>query len=153
MSTVDQISKIEKQIAIRAPRSRVWKALTTPSEFSAWFRATISVSQFRPGERADLISTYPGHEGIAFSLEVTEVVPEHRFVWQWNPGAGPASDRDSYTTVIFELQETKDGTLVKVTESGFERVPLSRRAKAFESNTQGWEIQLKNIRDYVEQRR
>ena len=148
---MDQLSKIEKQIVIRAPLSRVWNALTTPSEFGAWFRATVSVSHFRSGERADLVSTYPGHEGTAFSIDVVEVAPEHRFVWQWN--SGDPSDKDSYTTVMFELQEVENGTLVKVTESGFERVTLSRRAKAFESNSQGWEIQTKNLRDYVEQRR
>ncbi len=146
---VEQVSRIEQQIHIRAPRSRVWKALTTPSQFSTWFHAKVSAQEFRPGERADLVSTYPGHEGTSFFFEVLEIAPEYRFVWQWGPGG--AKPEDPLTTVTFELEEVEGGTLVKVTESGFERISLERRAKAFEGNTKGWEIQMRNIHDYVEQ--
>jgi len=149
MMSVEQVSRIQQQIHIRARRSRVWKALTTPSEFSTWFHATVSKSGFRPGERVDLVSTYPGHEGTAFFFEIVELVPERRFVWTWGPGG----EADALTTVTFELEELEGGTLVKVTESGFERISLERRAKAFESNTKGWEIQMRNICDYVEAQR
>lgn len=144
--SVERMSRIEQQIHIRAPRSRVWKALTTPSEFSTWFQASVSQTGFRPGERVDLISTYPGHEGTAFFFEVIEKVPETRFVWRWGPGGSS----EALTTVTFELEEADGGTLVSVTESGFERIALERRAKAFEGNTKGWEIQMRNIHDYVE---
>lgn len=153
---VESMNRIENQVTIRAPRSKVWKALTTPSEFAQWFRATLDVNEFRPGERANAVSTYPGHEGVTFFLEVVEKVPESRFTWRWSPGAKaiePAPQEDPYTTVVFELEEVQGGTLVKVTESGFDKLSLARRAKAFAYNTQGWAIQIKNIRDYVEQNR
>lgn len=150
---VDQMSRIENQVLIKASRSRVWKALTTPSEFSKWFRASLNVGQFSPGGRVDLVSTYPGHEGTKFFFEVVEKDPEHRFVWRWTPGGEPvgSNDTEPYTTVVFDLEETKEGTIVKVTESGFDKISLARRAKAFESNTEGWKIQIQNIRNYVEQ--
>jgi uncharacterized protein YndB with AHSA1/START domain len=143
------MNSIENQITIRAPRARVWKALTTPAQFAEWFRATISVEQFLAGERADLTSTYPGHEGAEFFFEVVEVSPEHRFVWRWSPA--DKQGREPFTTVVFELEEVSGGTLVKVTESGFEHISLERRAKAFESNTKGWQIQMQNLHDYAEQ--
>jgi uncharacterized protein YndB with AHSA1/START domain len=145
--TVGQLTQIQKQISIRAPRSRVWKALTTPSDFSHWFRATLNAREFKLGERVDLESVYPGHEGVKFFFEIVEKEPEHRFVWRWTPGG----ENEPFTTVVFELVETKEGTLVTVTESGFDRISLARRAKAFESNTEGWKIQIQNIREYVEQ--
>lgn len=144
---IDKLSRIENQVMIHAPRSRVWKALTTPSEFSRWFHATLNVSQFQPAGRVDLVSTYPGHEGQAFFFEVVELKPEHRFVWRWQHGSEPDA---AYTTVVFELEEIPAGTLVKVTESGFDRISFDRRAKAFEDNTEGWKIQMQNIYDYVE---
>jgi uncharacterized protein YndB with AHSA1/START domain len=146
---VEQLSRIENQVMIRAPRSRVWNALTTPSEFSKWFHATVSVHEFGAGVRVDLVSTYPGHEGTAFFFEIVEKVPEHRFVWRWSPDGID----DPHTTVVFELEEVDGGTLVKVTESGFDRISIARRAKAFEGNTEGWQIQMQNIHDYVEQNR
>jgi len=146
MEVAGQGLTIKNKILIHAPRWRVWKALTTPSEFASWFHAKVSAAAFRPGERVDLVSTYPGHEGIEFFFEIVEISPEHRFVWRWGPGGAI----DALTTVTFEIEEAEDGTLIKVTESGFERISLERRAKAFESNTKGWEIQLHNIHEYVE---
>lgn len=153
--TVDQLSRIQNQVMIKAPRSRVWKALTTPSEFSKWFCVTLKVNEFTPGLRVDLVSVYPGHEGTAFFFDIVEKTPEHRFVWRWTPDDKPegSTGEESYTTVVFELEETKEGTLLTVTESGFEKISLARRAKAFESNTEGWKIQIQNIRNYVEQNR
>jgi uncharacterized protein YndB with AHSA1/START domain len=151
--TVEQLSRIEKQVLIKAPRSRVWMALTTPSDFSKWFRASLKVDEFKPGGRVDLVSVYPGYEGVQFFFEVVEKEPEHRFVWRWSPSekVDDPKEEEPFTTVVFELEDTKEGTLVTVTESGFDRISLKRRAKAFESNTEGWKIQVQNLRNYVEQ--
>ena len=148
MMEVGQMNTIENEVTIRASRSRVWKALTTPSELGTWFRCILSAKDFRPGEVVNGVSTYPGYEGKAFRLEIVELVPEQRFVWRWSPGAASAKD-DPPTTVTFELEEVAGGTRVKVTESGFERISLERRAKAFEGNTKGWEIQMRNLHDYA----
>jgi len=141
-------SVIEQEVTIRAPRGRVWKALTNPAELSAWFRCTLSTKDFRVGETVNGVSTYPGHEGTAFTLEIVEKIPEQRFAWRWHPGHADVGDPP--TTVTFTLDEVPGGTRVKVTESGFDRISIERRAKAFEGNSKGWEIQMRNIHDYVE---
>ena len=146
-----QMSAIEQQVIIHAPRSRVWKALTTPSEFSTWFRANVSATEFREGDRIDLVSTYPGHEGTAFFIQIDKIEPEHCFVWRWGPVKATAEDK--LTTVTIELEEIPQGTRVKVTESGFDQFSLEQRAKAFEANTQGWKLQTQNLRNYAEQNR
>jgi uncharacterized protein YndB with AHSA1/START domain len=142
--------RIEQHIHVRAPRSKVWRALITPEQLCTWFRCKLPVTEFRVGERVDGVSTYPGHEGKKFFVVITEISPEHRFAWKWNPGEAEVSG-EPHTTVTFDLEEVGDGTLLKVTESGFENIALERRAKAFDGNNQGWKIQLGNIRDYVEQ--
>jgi uncharacterized protein YndB with AHSA1/START domain len=149
MPIVDQSLKIENQTVIRAPRSRVWKALTTPSEFGTWFRATLSAQEFRVGESINGVSTYPGSEGKGFALEIVEKKPESRFSWRWWPGA--SAPEEPKTTVIFELEEVEGGTRVKVTETGFDQMSLERRAKSFEGNSKGWAIQMQNLHDHVEQ--
>jgi uncharacterized protein YndB with AHSA1/START domain len=142
-------SVIEQEVIIRAPRSRVWKALTTPSELGTWFRCTLSSKDFRVGETVNGVSTYPGHEGKAFQLEIVELVPESRFSWRWSPGAAGVGDPP--TTVTFRLEDVPGGTRVGVTESGFDRISVERRAKAFEGNTQGWKMQTQNLSNYAEQ--
>jgi uncharacterized protein YndB with AHSA1/START domain len=148
---VAQTNTIEQQVTIRAPRSRVWKALTTPSEVATWFHCTLSDKEFRVGETINGVSTYPGCEGKGFVLDIVEKVPEQRFSWRWSPGK--AASNDPPTTVTFTLEEVAGGTRVTVTESGFDRISLERRAKAFDDNSNGWKIQMQNLADYAEQNR
>jgi uncharacterized protein YndB with AHSA1/START domain len=147
------LSRIEKEIVVRAPRARVWRALADVAEFASWFRVKAE-GEFKTGARLEMVSTYPGHEGEAFYVEVDEVEPERRLSWRWDPGGeqtgSPGAD-DVQTRVVFELEDVEGGTRVKVTESGFDRLTLARRAKAFEDNSEGWELQLQAIRTYVDE--
>jgi len=139
---------IQKTILIHAPRTRVWRALTATSEFSKWFSVQVA-GAFIPGKRLDMVSTHPHCTGDPnFCLTVEQMEPEHTFSWRWHPGAAN-KESDETTRVEFHLEEVDGGTMVTVTESGFDRIDLARRAKAFEENTRGWELQLESLRQYA----
>lgn len=143
-----QATTIEKKILIHAPRSRVWRALTTASEFSKWFSVQVEGS-FIQGKRLDMISTHPHCTGDPhFYINVERMEPEQTFSWRWHPGAA-SKESDASTLVEFHLEEVEGGTTVTVTESGFDRIDLARRAKAFEENTRGWQIQLESLKQYA----
>jgi uncharacterized protein YndB with AHSA1/START domain len=148
MSTTD---RIEKQIFIKAPRQRVWRALTDPQEFGEWFRVKLD-NAFSPGEHISGNITYEGYEHVRFNVSVEQMVPERLLSWRWVPNAiDPGRDysEEPTTLVVFELQEAAGGTLLRVTESGFDRVPLERREQAYRGNEQGWGIQVENIATHV----
>lgn len=72
--------------------------------------------------------------------------------WRWHPYAvEPGVDYSAEPTTLVELplEEVAGGTRLTVVESGFEQIPLARRAKAFEMNEGGWAAQLENIRRHV----
>lgn len=140
---------IQRQTLIRAPRSRVWHALTTAGEFSKWFSADVE-GPFVPGKRIEHVSTHPSSKGKRFYFIVERMEPEHTFSWRWHPGSAQ-SDEDGTTLVEFHLEEVQDGTLVTVTETGFDRISLARRAKAFQENSRGWDIQLESLKQYLSQ--
>jgi uncharacterized protein YndB with AHSA1/START domain len=143
--------RIEKSIILRAARGRVWRALTSADEFGRWFGARLA-GDFRPGARVTGQITTPGHEHFRFELVVEKVEPEDLFSYRWHPYAvDPAVDYSSepMTLVEFRLVEVADGTELTVIESGFDRIPLTRRAEAFRMNDQGWAGQLQNIQGYV----
>jgi uncharacterized protein YndB with AHSA1/START domain len=151
--TATELNKIEKQILLRAPRERVWKALTNIDEFSVWFRVK-GEGAFKPGARVHMISTHPSCEGETFFVFVEEMEPPRKFSWRWHPGMRqPGHDyyNEPTTLVVFLLEEAEGGTLLKVTETGFNHISLARRAGVFEQNTGGWEFQLKQIEKYVGQ--
>lgn len=150
--TTHTTDRIVKQTVLKAPVSRVWRAISDAAEFGEWFRADMSGQTFRPGETINARMTYPGYEGIAFEMVVAQIEPERLFSFRWHPnGNDPDYDysNEPMTLVEFELEEIEGGTRLTVTESGFDNIPLARRVEAFRMNSEGWAVQIKNIEAYV----
>jgi uncharacterized protein YndB with AHSA1/START domain len=148
----DSTDRIEKEIVLRAPRARVWKALTDAREFGSWFGADLKGAAFAPGATVTGKITAKGYEHVTLELEVERVEPERLLSWRWHPHAvDPKQDysAEPTTLVVFELSDVPEGTRLKVVESGFDAIPVSRRAEAWRMNGQGWASQLKNIERHV----
>jgi uncharacterized protein YndB with AHSA1/START domain len=143
--------RIEKQIELHAPVARVWKALTDHQQFGEWFKVKID-HPFVPGQTAVGQVLYPGYEHLKWEVVIRKMEPERLFSFTWHPYAtDPAVDysNETPTLVEFWLQPTPTGTLLTLTESGFDHIPAHRRAEAFFRNDSGWTQQMKNIEDYV----
>src|SRR5262245_16557639 len=144
--------RIEKEIVLRAPQSRVWRAVTDYKEFGTWFRVKLE-SAFIAGKTVSGAVTYPGYEHLKFSVEVEKIDPESYFAFSWHPYAiDPKQDysQEPTTLVEFRLEAVKGGTKLTVAESGFDRIPAGRRDEAFRMNSQGWATQMENIKNHVE---
>lgn len=143
---------IERQVLLRAPRSRVWNALTDIKKFCEWFGVEVLDGVFTPG--AKVYARAPEEYGGDFYIMVEQVLPEHLFSWRWHPGArDPSVDyqKESTTLVEFKLVEVEGGTQLTITESGFDNISLARRGRVFRENNKGWDDQLKNLERYVNQ--
>jgi len=141
--------RIERSIVIDAPRERVWRALSSAEEFGAWFGANLAGQTFQPGQRVRGNFTNPDYSAYAFDaviqrMEAPALLSYHWIPYPLDPAADP--EHEEPTLVTFTLQEApNNGTLLTVVESGFDKVPAQRRAKAFQMHSQGWEIQLQNV--------
>lgn len=150
--TETSTDRIEKQTVVRAPRAKVWKAITNSREFGTWFKADIA-EPFVEGAPARGKITHPGYEHLTIELYVERIEPERYFSYRWHPYAvDPKQDysQEPTTLVEFELEEVPEGTRISVTESGFDQIPLARRDEAFRMNSRGWEGQLRNVANYVD---
>lgn len=144
--------RIEKRIELKAPVSRVWRALTDYREFGAWFRVNLQ-GPFVPGQKSAGRITYPGYEYLIMEMVVQKMEPERLFSFTWHPYAiDPKIDysQEMPTLVEFRLEEIAGGTLLTVTESGFDNIPGARRAQAFRMNDGGWTEQMRKIERHVE---
>ena len=144
--------RIEKQIVLRAPRGRVWRAVSDRREFGEWFRVDIGSGPFVAGEHVSGKITYPGYEHLTMNVDVVDVVAEERLSFRWHPGAvDPNVDysAEPSTLVTFTLEEADGGTRLTVVESGFDKLPPHRRDEAFRMNDGGWTTQMKNIERHV----
>jgi uncharacterized protein YndB with AHSA1/START domain len=143
--------RIEKDIVLRAPRARVWRAIANAEEFGQWFRVRLA-GTFATGAPMRGQVTYPGYEHLTFEITVERVEPERLLSWRWHPAAveqGVDYSAEPTTLVVFELEEVPEGTRLTVVESGFDRLPTARRAHAFRMNDQGWTEQMKNVERHV----
>lgn len=143
---------IERKALLRAPRSRVWNALTDVKKFSQWFCGDSVEGVFAPGAKVHVSASK--EQGGSFDIFVQEMQPEHLFTWRWHPGAHDASldyAKEPTTLVEFKLADAEGGTLLTLTESGFDAISLARRAKVFGQNNQGWDEQVRNLERYVNQ--
>lgn len=145
-TTVQSTDRIEDQVVLPQPPTRVWRALTNPAELGAWFGADLTGATIAPGSRVRGHFTIPGHETRMFEATIEAMEPERRFAWRWHPGAAdPNADlsAEPLTLVTFTLERTADGgTLLRVVESGFEKLAAARRSEAHAGNTRGWTSQL-----------
>ena len=170
METTD---RIEKNITFRAPVSRVWRAIADAREFGRWFGVTLE-GPFTPGKTIQ--GTFDGKFDEAAILEhlkslglspsgvkipsgssvfctVERIEPESYFSFRWIPygiDAEADPEREPTTLVEFRLEPVGEGTHLTIVESGFNRVPLHRRARAFHMNDGGWAAQAENLKQYVE---
>lgn len=143
--------RIEKQILLRAPQARVWRALTDAGEFGEWFRVKLD-GPFVPGGRTTGHITYPGYEHLRMDVLVERMEAETLFAFRWHPAAvdpGVDYSREPSTLVEFHLEAVTGGTLLRLVESGFDQLPADRREVAYRQNEGGWAIQMDNIQRHV----
>lgn len=160
----ESTDRIEKKVLLRSPRARVWRALTDPQEFGSWFGmrfdgpfisgSTVRGTIVPTTVDAAVAAAQKRYEGTSFELRVERMEPEHLFSFRWHPYAIEASvdySGEPMTLVRFDLEETANGVLLTVVESGFDKIPVDRRAKAFDANSGGWSMQVRLIGKYLAQ--
>lgn len=153
--------RIEKRVLLRAPRERVWRALTRSAEFGAWFGMELE-GDFLPNTTVtgrmvptrvdpDVAAQQQPFAGMPVELFIERVEPMRLFSFRWHPYPVEGGDTSAVPTtlVLFELEESEGGTLLRLSESGFDQIPIERRAEAFSSNEEGWEIQTRLIGKYL----
>jgi uncharacterized protein YndB with AHSA1/START domain len=154
--------RIEKKVLLRAPLARVWRAISDATEFGSWFGMKLD-GPFVPGARlrgmivpttvdAEVAKAQQHYEATPFEITVEQVEPERLLSFRWHPYAVERAvdySAEPTTLIVFALEEMADGVMLTVTESGFDRIPLARRAEAFKANDAGWAIQMTLIEKYL----
>lgn len=154
--------RIEKQVVLRAPRDRVWQAISDSRKFGAWFGVELD-GPFVAGQRItgriaptqvdrEVARLQEPHAGLAMEWLIERIEPMRALAFRWHPYAIDRSvdySAEPTTLVVFELEEVSGGTQLTITESGFDRIPLERRAKAFAANDGGWTKQVELVAKYL----
>jgi uncharacterized protein YndB with AHSA1/START domain len=154
--------RIEKEVLLRAPLERVWRAISDADEFGRWFgvrfdgpfvAGTSVTGVIRPTTvDEDVARAQETHAGKSDTWQIVAVEPQQRLAFRWHPYAvesGTDYSQEPTTLVEFNLAETTDGVLLRIVESGFDKIPAERRASAFEANSEGWAKQTELVSKYL----
>lgn|SRR5689334_17184568 len=156
------MDRIEKTVVLRAARDKVWNAIADATQFGTWFGVKLD-GPFVAGQRitgtmrptqvdAEVAKKQEAFAGMAMEWLVETVEPMTRFAFRWHPFAIEKNvdySNEPTTLVVFELADADGGTRLTITESGFDKIPLERRAKAFAANDGGWTKQVELIGKYL----
>jgi uncharacterized protein YndB with AHSA1/START domain len=156
------MDRIEKEVVLRAPLERVWRAISDADEFGQWFGVRFD-GPFVPGASVtgvitpttvddEVAKAQEPYAGQADTWQIVAVEPKRRLAFRWHPFAvesGADYSEEPTTLVEFTLDETADGVRLRIVESGFEAIPADRRVSAFESNSEGWAAQTELVRKYL----
>lgn len=151
IATSTSADRIEKQVTLDAPRSRVWRALTDVTQFNAWFGVSLT-APFAPGAEVSGKINIRNYDHVTMTIWIERIEPERFFSFRWHPYAieeGIDYSAEPTTLVSFTLEDAAGGTQLTIVESGFDAIPESRRAKAFSMDSQGWAGQAENIRKFL----
>jgi uncharacterized protein YndB with AHSA1/START domain len=154
--------QIEREVVLRAPLERVWRAISDADEFGLWFGVRFE-GPFVAGTSVtgvitpttvdeDVARAQAPHAGKSDTWQIVSVEPQRRLAFRWHPYAvesGTDYSQEPTTLVEFTLTETNDGVLLRIVESGFDKIPAERRASALEQNAEGWAAQTELVRKYL----
>ena len=154
--------RIEKQVVLKAPLDRVWRAVSNAKEFGQWFGVRFD-GPFVAGETvtgtmvpttvdSGVAEQQQPYAGMSDTWQIVDVNEPRRLAFRWHPyGGDPDFDYSQKPTTLveFTLSETPDGVLLRIVESGFDALPADRRATAFEANSGGWAIQVELVQKYL----
>lgn len=152
--------RIEKEVVLHAPLDRVWRAISDAEEFGQWFGVRFD-GPFVAGASVtgvitpttvddDVARAQQQHAGKSDTWHIVAIEPQRRLAFRWHPyEVEPGGSEEPTTLVEFTLAETEQGVLLRIVESGFDKVPAARRASAFEGNSEGWAKQTELVREYL----
>jgi uncharacterized protein YndB with AHSA1/START domain len=154
--------RIEKEVLLRAPLERVWRAISDADEFGQWFgvrfdgpfvAGTSVTGKITPTTVDEQVAKMQEpHTGKSDTWHIVAVEPKRRLAFRWHPYAvesGVDYSKQPTTLVEFTLDQEADGVRLRIVESGFDAIPAARRASAFEANSEGWAKQTVLVRKYL----
>lgn len=132
---------VRRTIRIQASREKVWRTVTEPDLISQWFGKIVLTGT---GVGAHGTISWPDQPGVPIRVDTFEPPSVVSYRWCNEDGPLPAAVEEERSTVFtFTLDETPDGTLLTVVETGFDKTgdPAGNMA----SHRDGWDGELDKL--------
>lgn len=140
---------IERKIRIDAAPEIVFDVVSNPEHLRQWWPDEAHYEAV-PGSAGEIVFTKAG-ERFPVAFEVVDAVPPWLFSFRWTHRAGEAPRADNSFLVTFELEPAGDGTLLRMTETGFRERGWEAAVleDAYRDHATSWDYHLSRLAPYV----
>ncbi|GAA4556927.1 SRPBCC family protein [Planotetraspora kaengkrachanensis] len=142
-----EFGKLEREIRIDAPPEIVFDVVSRPEHIKMWWSDDASFDR-APGAVGELV--WGAHAGVE-PITVVDVDPPRRFAFHWIAPDGRLPDAGNSLLVTFELEPSGDGTILRLTESGWREKGWEAAVleETFHDHERGWDMFLPRLQSYA----
>ncbi|MET9904943.1 SRPBCC domain-containing protein [Streptomyces sp. NPDC006446] len=142
-----EFGKLEREIRIDAAPEIVFDVVSRPEHIKMWWSDDASFDS-TPGAVGELVW---GDRAAVERIVVVDVDPPRKFAFRWVAADGQLPDPENSLLVSIELVPSGDGTILRLTESGWREKGWEAAVleEAFHDHERGWDLFLPKLQSYA----
>ncbi len=141
-----ELGTIEREIYVEAAPEIVFEVVSSPDHLKEWWPDDARYDPV-PGSTGELV--FGDDKVVAFT--VVEAQPPRTFSFRWTHPAGEIAAEGNSLLVTFELTPSGNGTLLKMTETGFREMgwEIAVLEQQYQEHVTGWGYFLPRLAPYA----
>ena len=144
-----EFGTIEREIYVEAGPEVVFAVVSDPEHVKEWWPDDVRYEP-APGSAGE-ITFGTGADATVQGFTVVDVEPPRTFSFRWTHPVDAVAEAGNSLLVTFELTPSGDGTLLRMTETGFREMGWGAAVlkHEYESHGTGWDHYLPRLAPYV----
>jgi uncharacterized protein YndB with AHSA1/START domain len=145
-----EYGSIVREVRIDATPETVFDVVSNPDHVRQWWPDEANFVSV-PGEVGEVVFVSDDGEKFPVAIQVVEAIPYRLFSFRWTQPLGEPARADNSFLVTFELEPDGDGTLLRLTETGFRERgwEIAVIEETYRDHEQGWDRHLARLAPYI----
>jgi uncharacterized protein YndB with AHSA1/START domain len=145
-----EFGTIEREIYVEASPEVVFEVVSSPDHLRGWWPDEAEYEP-TPGSTGEIVFGDRDTGGKVVPFTVVDARPPRTFSFRWTHPADEAATAENSLLVTFDLTPTGDGTLLRMTETGFRELGWEAAVleRQYQEHATGWDFFLPRLAPYV----
>jgi uncharacterized protein YndB with AHSA1/START domain len=148
-----EYGSIEREIHVDASPDVVFEVISSPAHIREWWNAETDIES-AAGAVGELVwsDCHTGRSQVV-PITVVDAQPPRLFSFRWVHPSGAVATPANSLLVTFELVPSGEGTVVRLTETGFREIGWEAAVleERYNEHIVGWDTHLAHLGEYLKQ--
>ncbi|WP_212998860.1 SRPBCC family protein [Winogradskya consettensis] len=142
---------IEREVYVEASPEIVFDVVSSPEHLRGWWPDDARYEPV-PGSEGEIVFGDCNAGGKVVPFTVVDAQPPRMFSFRWTHPAGETAAEGNSLLVTFELAPSGDGTLLRMTETGFREMgwEVAVLEETYQDHVNGWGVFMPRLAPYAE---